>query len=194
MTITERNIAKYTAIRAENVTAILANTTDDGREGKAFELECARPASHKTTVSAQGRVDVSIKIEIDGKIRYIPAECKTNGGRIDDLLTGKNKSAFVIYRLQFTQKHKATKTAPAREENRTIPAVVIPTALFLQMLTECNAIKAVAHNGVQDGLAIQPSSKKMYERLLAYIENYGDCVLFDRERTYADFDFEDLKV
>ena len=194
MTINERNIAKYTAIRNEKARVILANTADDGREGRVFELDCARPASHKISVSKQGQVDVSIKMEINGKIRYIPAECKTNGGRIDDLLTGKNKSAFVIYRLQFTQKHKATKTAPAREEKRLIPAVVVPTDLFLQMLTECNAIKAVAHNGVQDGLAIQPSSKKMYERLTAYIENYGECVLFDRERTYADFDFEGLEI
>ena len=194
MNINERNIAKYTAIRNERARAILANTADDGRNGRAFELECARPASHKTCVSKQGQTDVSVKIEINGKIRYIPAECKTNGGRIDDLLTGKNKSAFVIYRLQFVQKHKASKTAPAREEHRNIPAVIIPTDLFLQMLTECNAIKAVAHNGVQDGLAIQPSSKKMFERLTAYIENYGECVLFDRERTYADFDFEGLAV
>ena len=187
-------MAKYETIRNENITTILNNTADDGRNGRAFELSCARVNSRKTCVSKQGKTDISIKIEINGKIRYIPAECKTNGGRVDDLLDGKNKSAFVIYRLQFVQKHKASKTAPAWDEIRSIPAVVMPTDLFLQMLTECNAIKAVAHNGVQDGLAIQPSSKKMFERLTAYIENYGDCVLFDRERTYADFDFEDLEI
>lgn len=194
MTITEKNIAKYTAIRNEKAKAILANTADDGRKGRAFELDCARPASHKTSVSKQGQADVSIKIEINGKIRYIPAECKTNGGRIDDLLSGKNKSSFIIYRLQFVQKHKATKKAAEWEEVRSVPAVIVPTNLFLQMITECNAFKAINHNGVQDGIGIQPSSKKMYERLTAYIENYGDCVLFDRERTYADFDFEDLEL
>lgn len=187
-------MAKFENIRNENIVVILQNTADDGRNGRAFELSCARVHSRKTCVSKQGKADISIKIEINGKIRYIPAECKTNGGRIDDLLNGKNKSAFVIYRLQFTQKHKASKSAPAREEHRNIPAVIIPTALFLQMLTECNAIKEVAHNGVVDGLAIQPSSKKMYERLTAYIDNYGECVLFDRERTYADYDFEGLEI
>ena len=187
-------MAKFENIRNENITVILANTADDGRNGRAFELSCARVNSRKTCVSKQGKADISIKMEINGKIRYIPAECKTNGGRIDDLLNGKNKSAFVIYRLQFTQKHKASKTAPAREENRFVPAVIVPTDLFLQMLTECNAIKEVAHNGVVDGLAIQPSSKKMYERLTAYIDNYGECVLFDRERTYADYDFEGLEI
>lgn len=187
-------MSKFETIRNEKTAEILQNTADNGRFGRAFELSCARVKSHKTTVSKQGQSDISVKMEINGKIRYIPAECKTNGGRIDDLLTGKNKSGFVIYRLEFTQKHKATKTAPAREEKRLVPAVIVPTNLFLQMLTECNAIKAVAHNGIQDGLAIQPSSKKMFERLTAYIENYGECVLFDRQRTYADFDFEGLEI
>lgn len=187
-------MSKFETIRNEKTAEILQNTADSGRFGRAFELSCARVNSRKTCVSKQGKTDISIKMEINGKIRYIPAECKTNGGRIDDLLNGKNKSAFVVYRLEFTQKHKATKTAPAREESRLVPAVVVPTDLFLQMLTECNAIKEVAHNGIVDGLAIQPSSKKMFERLTAYIDNYGDCVLFDRERTYADFDFEGLEI
>ena len=187
-------MSKFETIRNEKATEILQNTADCGRFGRVFELECARVNSRKTCVSKQGKTEISIKMEVNGKIRYIPAECKTNGGRVDDLLNGKNKSAFVVYRLQFVQKHKASKTAPAWEEVRSIPAVVMPTALFLQMLTECNAIKAIAHNGIQDGIAIQPSSKKMFERLTAYIDNYGECVLFDRERTYADFDFEGLEV
>lgn len=187
-------MSKFEQIRNEKIIATLENVEDCGRFGRAFELECARVLSRKTCVSKQGKTDISIKMEIDGKIRYIPAECKTNGGRIDDLLNGKNKSAFVVYRLQFVQKHKASKSAPAWEEIRSVPAVVVPTDLFLQMLKECNAIKAIAHNGTQDGLAIQPSSKKMFERLTAYIDNYGECVLFDRERTYADFDFEGLEI
>ena len=187
-------MTKTEQIRIENAKRYLENTADSGRMGRAFELSCARIRSAKTCVSKQGQADISVKMEIDGKIRYIPAECKTNGGRIDDLLMGKNKSPFIVYRLQFVQKHKATKKAAEWEENRSVPAVIVPTDLFLRMLTECNAIKAVAHNGIQDGLAIQPSSKKMYERLVAYIENYGDCVLFDRERTYADFDFEGLEI
>lgn len=187
-------MAKFEKIRNEKVEKILENTSDSGRYGRTFELSCARIRSTKVSVSKQGQNDISVKMEINGKIRYIPAECKTNGGRIDDLLNGKNKSPFVIYRLQFVQKHKATKTAPEWEENRAVPAVIVPTELFLQMIKECNALKAICHKGVQDGIGIQPSSKKMYERLTAYIENYGDCVLFDRERTYADFDFEGLEL
>ena len=187
-------MSKFEKIRSEKVEKILQNAADSGRFGRAFELSCARTNSAKISVSKQGQKDISVKMEVNGKIRYIPAECKTNGGRIDDLLNGKNKSPFIVYRLQFIQKHKATKTAPEWEEVRAVPAVIVPTELFLQMIVECNALKAINHNGVQDGIGIQPSSKKMYERLTAYIENYGDCVLFDNERTYADFDFEGLEL
>ena len=187
-------MSKFEKIRNEKTEKILKNAADDGRFGRAFELSCARVYSSKTCVSKQGQKDISVKIEINGKIRYVPAECKTNGGRIDSLLNGENKSPFIIYQLNFTQKHKATKTAPEWDEIRFIPAVIVPTELFLRMITECNALKAINHKGVQDGIGIQASSKKMYERLNAYIDNYGDCVLFDRERTYADFDFEGLEI
>jgi hypothetical protein len=169
------------------------NPNNDGYKGIIFELSCTRAGSRKTCVSKQGQVDVSVKVMVNGKARYIPAECKTNGGRVNDLLDGSNKSRFVIYKLDFTQKHKATKKADAWEEVRSIPAVIVPTALFLQMLTECNAIKAIAHGGVQDGIAIQPSSKRMYERLTAYIENFPDMV-FSPETTYEDWMFEGLEL
>lgn len=179
--------------RMNAITRELNNAHNPGAMGRAFELSCARAGSRKTCVSKQGKVDVSVKVVVNGKAKYLPAECKTNGGRVDDLLCGSNKSAFVIYQLTFTQKHKATKKADAWEEVRSVPAVIVPTALFLQMLTECNAIKAIAHGGVQDGIAIQPSSKRMYERLTAYIENFPDMV-FSPETTYEDWMFEGLEL
>lgn len=185
---------KYEAERQATIARLLSNTTDDGRFGRIFEVECARSLSAKTTVSAQGRVDVSIKMEVNGSIKYIPAECKTNGGRVDDLLNGSNHAKFVIYRLATTQKHKASKKSEAWVEPRVVPAVIIPTALFLEMLQDCKALKAVAHNGVQDGIAIQCSSKKMYERLTAYVDNYGGSVVFDRDEVYSIEEFDDLEL
>lgn len=179
--------------RTNAIARELSNAHNPGAMGRAFELSCARAGSRKTCVSKQGKVDVSVKVVVNGKAKYLPAECKTNGGRVDDLLSGSNKSAFVIYQLTFVQKHKATKKADAWEETRSVPAVIVPTALFLQMLTECNAIKAIAHGGVQDGIAIQPSSKRMYERLTAYIENFPDMV-FSPETTYEDWMFEGLEL
>ena len=179
-------MTKFEKVREKNTKWYLANTSDCGRFGRAFEMACARPNSRKAYVSAQGRADVTIRY--NG--RYVPAECKTNGGRVDDLLNGTNKSKFVIYQLTFTQKHKATKKHEAWEELREVPAVIVPTDLFLNMLRECNALKEVRHNGEVDGIAIQPSSKRMFERLTAYVENYQ--LTFDNTADYESWMFEDV--
>ena len=186
-------MTKYEERRIEKACSLLLNVNDSGRFGKAFELECVRALSRKTTVSKQGQIDVSVKVVVNGKARYMPAECKTNGGRVNDLLDGSNKSRFVIYKLDFTQKHKATKKAEAWEEIRSTPALLIPTALFTAMLIDCNAIKEVRHNGEVDGIAIQPSSKRMFERLIAYAENFPDME-FSPETDYEDWMFEGLEL
>ena len=169
------------------------NPNNDGYNGIVFEMSCARKKSRKTCVSKQGQVDVSVKVIVNGKARYMPAECKTNGGRVNDLLDGSNKSRFVIYKLDFTQKHKATKKADAWNEVRSVPALLIPTELFTAMLIDCNAIKEIRHGGEVDGIGIQPSSKRMFERLTAYAENFPDMV-FSPETDYEDWMFEGLEL
>ena len=185
MTIKEK---RFTAIQYE-----LNNTPTQGARGRAFELMCARSASHKTCVAKQGKTDVSVRVVVNNKVKYLPAECKTNGGRVNDLLDGSNKSRFVIYKLDFVQKHKATKKAEAWEEIRSTPALLIPTDLFTAMLIDCNAIKEIAHGGIVDGIAIQPSSKRMFERLTAYAENFPDMI-FSPETDYEDWMFEGLEL
>lgn len=179
--------------RSANIAYELSNTANCGAYGRAFELMCARDKSRKTCVSKQGQVDVSVKVIVNGKARYLPAECKVNGGRVESLLNGSNKSAFVIYELNFVQKHKATKKADAWDEIRFVPALLIPTALFTTMLIECNAIKEIRHNGEVDGIGIQPSSKKMFERLVAYAENFPD-MKFSTDFEYEDWMFEGLEL
>lgn len=169
------------------------NPNNDGYKGIVFEMSCARKKSRKTCVSKQGQVDVSVKVIVNGKARYMPAECKINGGRVETLLNGSNKSRFVIYKLDFTQKHKATKKADAWDEVRSVPALLIPTELFTAMLIDCNAIKEIRHGGEVDGIGIQPSSKRMFERLTAYAENFPDMV-FSPETDYEDWMFEGLEL
>lgn len=179
---------KYETKRAEAINRIKNSEDYCGKNGKIFEIECARHLSRKNNVAGVGEVDVFVKVLVNGKATYKKAECKTNGGRVDTLLNGTNKSEFVIYRLDFTQKN------PKSIDHRVIPPVIIPTNLFVNMLVEVNAIKTVSHNGEVDGIAIQPSSKKMFNRLNEYIENYGEAVLFDNEKTYEDWDFEGLEL
>lgn len=173
--------------RNANTVKHLMNSADDGRFGRAFELSCARANSRKTSVSKQGQVDVSVKfIDGNGKVKYVPCEAKTNGGRVDELLNG-SKTKYVIYRLEFVQKHKASKTREAWDEVRTVEPVIIPKALFLAKLKEFNAIKAINRNGEFDGYGIQVSSKKWYEWLADY------PVKFDNESTYEEWEFEGLE-
>lgn len=173
--------------RNANMARHLMNNADDGRFGRAFELTCARLNSHKTCVSKQGQVDVSVKfIDGNGKVKYVPCEAKTNGGRLDELLNG-SKAKYVIYRLDFVQKHKASKTREAWDEVRTVEPVIIPKDLFLAKLKEFNAIKVINRNGGFDGYGIQVSSKKWYEWLADY------PVKFDNENAYEEWEFEGLE-
>lgn len=166
----------------------LMNTADDGRFGRAFELECARKNSRKTSVSKQGQIDIHVKfVDSDGKVYYVPCEAKTNGGRIDELLNG-SKAQYVVYDLHFVQKHKETKKHDAWEEHRDLEQpVIIPKALFLAKLIEFNAIKAINRNGEFDGYGIQASSKKWFDWLSDY------PVRFDNENAYEAWEFVGLE-
>ena len=184
MKLNERKAQAMEARRKANAQRYLSNADDCGRFGRAFELSCARPLSNKTTVAKQGTTDVSVKFKTATGYKYEPCECKTNGGRIDDLLDGTNKSRYVVYRMDTTQKHKATKSREEWVEVRRVEPVIIQTHLFLAVLKRFNAIKEVRHGGVVDGLAIQVSSKKLYEWLRDY------PVQFDREAVYEEWEFE----
>ena len=184
MKLNERKAQAMEAKRKANAQRYLSNADDCGRFGRAFELSCARPLSNKTTVAKQGVTDVSVKFKTATGYKYEPCECKTNGGRIDDLLDGTNKSRYVLYRMDTTQKHKATKSREEWVEVRRVEPVIIQTHLFLAILKRFNAIKEVRHGGVVDGLAIQVSNKKLY----AWLKDYP--MRFDREAVYEEWEFE----
>lgn len=170
---------------------LLENINDPGRFGRAFELTMAPKNSTKKAVGKVGETDILLYFKDEtlksGK-RRIPCEVKTNGGRVDSLLNGTNKAKFVVYRMDFIQKHRAGKKTPAREEHRYIPPVIIPTEIFLQALVACNALKAINHNGEQDGVGIQVSSKKFYEWLLDW------PIPYDPDKVYTLDDFDGLTV
>ena len=172
---------KYQSIRNAEIMRHTANIGhDDGAHGRIFELECASAHSHKTRVSIQGKADVYIHM---GK-GYVPAECKTNGGRIGSLRK-PNAPKYVIYRLDFIQKHKASKSGPAWDEERHIDPVVIPTAVFLAALDRFGATKSTNGNNPEE--AIQVSSKKWFEWLLDW------PIPYESGLNYTVEDFEGLE-
>ena len=173
-------MTKAESIRIANIERYARNIgTDPGAAGRIFELSCASKYSRKTAVAKQGETDLYIKF---GK-GSVKAECKTNGGRIEALYA-PNAPRFVIYKLDFVQKHKAGKHTAAYDEERHIDPVVIPTALFLAKLEEFGAIKST--NGKNPELAIQPSSKKWFEWLLDW------PIAYNPEWRYTEDDFEGL--
>ena len=157
---------------------------DCGARGRIFENRNARPKSNKKDVSGAGKNDNHIKYNN----KYVPAESKTNGGRVDSLLDGSNKSKFIIYEMDIVIKHKAGKRTPEWTERRYVESIIVPTNLFLDCLTELNAIKPMYHGGEYDGIGIQVSSKKLYQRLLQW------PVKYDRTRDYTSADFEGLTL
>ena len=176
-------MTKAERMRAEAIERYLASEDECGKWGRVFELECARRLSQKSRVGKQGEVDVSIKVECNGKTYYRPTECKTNGGRVDGLIT-ECKVAYVVYRMDYTQKKKGG------DEWREVPPVVLPVPVFLGMLKACGALKTMRHKGIIDGVGIQVSSKKFYLALCEYIAEYGEAVLFDNEKTFNEAIFE----
>lgn len=171
---------KYEIARNAKIAQYSASVNDDGAAGRVFELECAAPNSRKTAVAKQGAVDVYINYGGG----HVAAECKTNGGRIESLYHAK-APRFVIYRMDWTQKHTAGKTTAAWEEKRYIEPRVIPTDLFLATLERIGAIKST--NGKNPERAIQVSSKRFYEWLLDYPITYTPGM------NYTADDFEGLE-
>ena len=156
-------LTKQDAVRAMD-SARYNPAIDSGYFGRIMENQCARPKSRKKCVSSAGKADVHIKY--NG--RYIPAEVKTNGGRVDSLIDGTNKSKFVIYAMEYTQRHKAGKRPEAWEEHRSIGPLIMPTALLLNCLQEGNAIKTVNKHGEYDGLGVQGRARKLYQTPLQW--------------------------
>ena len=157
---------------------------DSGAFGRVAELASHTNKSRKAKVATQGKADTSIKLEVNGKTRYVAAEVKTNGGRIASLYA-KGAPKFVIYSLDFVQKHKACKSGPAWEETRHVDPVIMPTDMFLALLVSCNAIKST--NGTNPEPAIQVSSKRLFERLLDW------PIPYEPDTVYTPDDFDGVE-
>lgn len=161
---------KRAQARAEEMRRLFNNRITDtcGWFGRIVEVASHTTRSNKTRVARQGKNDTCVKLAINGKVRYIPAEVKTNGGRIGSLFQS-NAPKFVIYSLNLC--NSTTGNLP-----RKLAPVVLTTEDFLAVLEDCNAIKNT--NGTNPEAAIQPSSKKMFVRL-------SEATKFEADRVYT---------
>lgn len=167
------NGTKSAIARAEKMLAYSQNEKDDGAFGRIVELASHTEKSRKTRVSKQGEKDTSIKFSVNGKTRYISAEVKTNGGRIEGLYS-PNAPKFVIYSMNVCNSLATYNTSKK----------VFPTVIFLEMLETLNAIKST--NGTNPERAIQAVSKKLYTAVSDWSIEYNP------NATYTADDFEGL--
>lgn len=167
--------------RISNAWKILDNDSDDGRFGRVFELFNATPNSRKTRVSTAKETDNFIRWAGKNKTVNRPAESKTNGGRIGEMIARleSGKDTILIYSMDVCN----SSTSGVRRE---ILPIVCMFSVFYKCLLDCNAIKRT--NGKQDEPAIQVSSKKLFERLSNYSLRY------EPKRIYCEDDFKGLTM
>ncbi len=140
-------------------------------------MEIMQGGKRKKAVAKQNQNDMYFYY--NGK--RVKAECKTSGGRIGSLLDGSNKSKFIVYSLNVCNANTSGK-------ERNIDPVIMPVQMFLDLLVECNAVKAINRNGEFEEWGIQCSSKELYLRLLDY------PIMFTPESHYTDDDFDGIEI
>lgn len=175
---------RYNELKNEFIT--LMERKDEHPENSGY---CGCLAELNTRLSTKkngGKVanakqnDTSIRFERDGKIVYIDGESKINGGRVDSLIDGTNKSKYVIYGMYLCN-------STTKGKLRLVVPVIIPTELFISKLQEFGALKYMRHKGIIDGIGIQPSNKAWYEWLCDY------PMVYDKTLTWHEDDFEGLE-
>lgn len=172
-----------------------------GRFGEAYELVNVRPLSKKSQVSGSDEEDNTLAFRVGRRVRYLPREDKTNGGRISSLLEGprspkylKHKfPAFVVYTLSIPapitpKKKEALEAAGLPLPMRTLPPKVIPTDIFVRKLWSIpGMVSEKKAHGKFLGYGIQVSKKPWFEWLEAW------PVEWHEDEVYEAWMFEGLE-
>ena len=112
--------------------------------GVEFEMNCVRSHSKKTKVSVKGEIDnFTIRISKNGKKIPIPYENKTNGGRINT-----TTCKYIAYSLRDCKSSCWSGYCNSG-------VFFMLTETFKNILEKSKSLKAINHNGKQDGIAIQ---------------------------------------
>lgn len=135
---------------------------DDGAKGKIFELLTAHDKSKKRAVAKANEKDTYIRWHNGEKIVYRPAEAKTNGGRVDNLLQAGDET-LVIYMLEMNNSNTLYKT-------REVEPLLFTVAEFRTILNRMDLIRDIKRDGELDGHGIQASLKPWYEYLLQVVK------------------------
>lgn len=152
---------------------------DCGAYGKIIEI--INGGKRKKAVSKQGKNDIYFSLEIEGKVKRVKAENKTNGGRIGSLLDGSNSCKFVVYSMDVCN-------SGTNGILRHLDPVIMPVEMFINLLEDVRAIKAVNEKGKFADWGIQATSKELFLRLCDY------PIVFNPSTVYTLDDFDGIEV
>lgn len=152
---------------------------DSGAYGKILEI--INGGKRKKSVAKQGKNDIYFSLKVNGKVKRIRAENKTNGGRIGSLLDGSNGCKFVVYSMDICN-------TGTNGVLRHLDPVIMPVDMFIDLLEQVGAIKAINKNGVFSDWGIQSSSKELFLRLLDY------PIVFNPSTIYTLDDFDGIEI
>ena len=152
---------------------------DCGAYGKIAEI--INGGKRKKAVSKQGKNDIYFSLEIEGKVKRVKAENKINGGRIGSLLDGSNNCKFIVYSMDVCN----TGTSGVL---RHLDPIIMPVEMFIDLLEDVGAIKAVNEKGKFADWGIQATNKELFLRLCDY------PIIFNPSTVYTLDDFDGIEV
>ena len=152
---------------------------NSGAGGRAQELKNATPASKKTTVSAQGKIDNYVSIyDASGKAHRYEAESKINGGRLDYIIELANamhkgkRVAYVLYTLDVCN-------ANTGYNLRHADTIIVPADVFMAAVERIGAIKTNRHNGEVRGYSLQHTLKAWFDWVSEYPVKYDPAERYE---------------
>lgn len=165
------NMVKYINSEIAKIKGNSDVNYDDGILGRVIELFCRDSASTLTEVRTQGKCDAYIPTT-DGK--RVKAEIKTNGGQVHELMKMSRRQQEATFMIYFSHTAIPQSTA-AKKANKPISYYDCFKVMTIADFLDNGTFKENKSRGT---INVQPTSKKMYEKLASFAD-------FTRNATYS---------
>lgn len=162
------NMVKYINSEVAKIKGESDVNYDDGILGRVIELFCRDSASTLTEVRTQGKCDAYLPTP-DG--RRVKAEIKTNGGQVHELMKMSRRQQEHTFMVYFSH----TEIPRSKNSNKPVSFYDCFKVMTIADFLDNGTFKENKSRGT---INVQPTSKKMYERL----ESFAD---FTRNATYS---------
>lgn len=162
------NMVKYINSEVAKIKGESDINYDDGILGRVIELFCRDSASTLTEVRTQGKCDAYLPTT-DG--RRVKAEIKTNGGQVHELMKMSRRQQESTFMVYFSH----TEVPRSKNSNKPVSFYDCFKVMTIADFLDNGTFKENKSRGT---INVQPTSKKMYERLASFAD-------FTRNATYS---------